>query len=108
MYYILQDYLFSDFKYEALKMYGDNMFVRQIRSESLPPDSIDQIKPYMINDGYKFIDENRSWIKNIKGITIIIADLTPANCRINENKLEVFDPAIKIDYDKKYSKFFKK
>ena len=107
MYYILQDYLFNEFKYEDLKICGNKMFMSQLRSESLPPNSIDEIKPYMINDGYKFIEENRSWIKNIEDIIVIISDLTPANCRINGSKLEVFDPAIKIDYYKKYSKFLK-
>ena len=90
MFYILQDYLFPDFKYEDLKICEDKMFVRQRRTDSPLPDSLNQIRSYMVNDGYKFIDENQGCAVKIKDIIIIISDLTLNNCRINKSKLEVF------------------
>jgi hypothetical protein len=41
-----------------------------------------------------------SWIIDIKDISVMISDLSPANCSIKESKLEVFDPAIRIYYEK--------
>jgi hypothetical protein len=40
MYYILQDYLFPDCKYDNLKIYKDKMFVRQIFIEFEEPSRI--------------------------------------------------------------------
>ena len=99
MYYILQDYLFNDFKYEDLKICGDEMFVRQRATESDIPE-MNQIISCMTNAGYDFDDRKIVWMKNIKDISILIEDLNSANCRINENKLEVIDPMIRINYEK--------
>jgi hypothetical protein len=99
MYYILQDYLFPDCKYDNLKICKDKMFVSQIFIESEEP-SEKQIKSCMTNAGYDFDDRKIVWMKNIKDISIMIYDLISINCRISENKLKVIDPRIRIYYGK--------
>ena len=106
-YYILQDYLFYDFRYEDLKMYGDKMLVSQ-KFTCNPEPSKNEIESCMTNAGYKLIDEKQGcWITKIEDIVIIVSDLLKKNCRIIKNKLEVFDPIITIDYDENYHMFLK-
>jgi hypothetical protein len=99
MYYILQDYLFHDYKYDNLKICRDKMFVRQRLTESLKA-SEGQIKSCMINAGYCFSYETLAWMVDIEDVSVRISDLSSANCRIKESKLEVIDPRIKIYYEK--------
>ena len=98
IYYILQDYLFPDFKYEDLKICEKRMFIRQLITRS-PEASERQIESCMLTAGYYLNNKNR-WIGDIEDISVMIYDLNSYNCSINGSKLEVFDPAIRIDYEK--------
>ena len=99
MYYILQDYLFTDCKYDNLKICRDKMFVRQRRTKSQEPSNV-QIESCMNNTGYHFSDETLAWMIDIEDISVRISDLSSANCRIKDRKLEVIDPRIRIYYGK--------
>jgi hypothetical protein len=104
IYYILQDYLFNEFRYEDIKIYDYKMFVRQKLSKSQEPKSLSDVRSLM-NVEYKHINENWSWIKDIKDIRILIEDLNQSNCRINGSKLEIFDSILRIDYEQIYKTF---
>jgi hypothetical protein len=99
VYYIFQDYLFPDCKYDNLKICGDKMFVRQRATESGVP-SRRQIESCMANAGYRFSNETLAWMVDIRDISVRVSDLNEKNCKIKGSKLEIFDPRIRIYYEK--------